>query len=226
MTPGRTTGVGCRPRCMNRVAVLSTALLIGRVAVTAADPVDFKRQVRPILEVYCLKCHGDEKPKGGLNLVTLAGALKGGEDGPSLVPGDPAKSPLYTTTTLPPDHDDVMPPKGDKLTKAEQDTLKAWIEQGAKWPEEIKLSQKEKVDFVKHVAPVIEVHCVQCHKEGHAKGKLRMDVKSEFFKSDAIVVGDAEKSKVYTTMVLPADDDDLMPPKAKGGPLSLSLIHI
>ena len=205
---------------MNRVAFLSTALLIGRVAVTAADPVDFKRQVRPILEVYCLKCHGDEKPKGGLNLVTLAGALKGGEDGPSIVPGDPAKSPLYTTTTLPPDHDDVMPPKGDKLTKAEQDTLKAWIEQGAKWPEEIKLSQKEKVDFVKHVAPIIEVHCVQCHKEGHAKGKLRMDVKSEFFKSDAIVVGDAEKSKVYTTMVLPADHDDLMPPKAKGGPLS------
>jgi formylglycine-generating enzyme required for sulfatase activity len=46
-----------------------------------------------------------------------------------------------------------------------------------------------------------------------------MDVKAEFFKSDAIVVGDAEKSKVFTTMILPADHDDVMPPAKKGGPL-------
>ena len=203
-----------------KLSFASALGLVASVPLFAAEPIDFKKQVRPILEVYCLKCHGDEKPKGGLALTTRAGAIKGGEKGPSIVPGDPSKSPLYTSTTLPADHDDVMPPKGDKLTKAQQETLKQWITEGAKWPEEVKLQQREKVDFVKQVKPIFEVHCVACHKEGHAKGDLRMDVKEEFFKSKAIVAGDAQASKVYTTTILPADHDDLMPPKKKGGPLA------
>ena len=146
-----------RTSFMNRIAAITAGIILAAPLTRAADPVDFKRQVRPILEAYCLKCHGAEKPKGDLRLVTRADAIKGGEDGPSLVPGDPAKSPLYTTTTLPEDHDDVMPPKGEKLSKAQQETLKTWIEQGAPWPEELKLVQKETVDFAKQVAPIFEV---------------------------------------------------------------------
>jgi formylglycine-generating enzyme required for sulfatase activity len=187
--------------------------------VVSAAPVDFKKQVRPLLEMYCLKCHGPEKPKGGLSLVTRAAALKGGENGASIVPGDPAKSPLYTSTTVPASDDKAMPPKGDRLTAAEQEILKTWIAEGAEWPEAIQLSQKEKVNFVKQVKPIFEVNCVGCHHEGHAKGDLRMDSKEEFFKSKDIVVGDALASKVFTSTVLKADDDDLMPPKKKGGPL-------
>ncbi|MEN9678868.1 MAG: hypothetical protein RIS76_4764 [Verrucomicrobiota bacterium] len=199
---------------------LSAVLLASMsVTVSGAAAVDFKRQVRPVLEVYCLKCHGDEKPKGGLSLTTRAGAIKGGEDGTSLVPGDPGKSTLYTLTTLPSDHDDVMPPKGDKLTPDQQNLLKQWITEGAVWPDDIRLQQREKVDFVKQAKPVLEVYCVACHKEGHDKGDLRLDSKEAFLKSAAVVPGDALASKVYTTMVLPADHDDLMPPKKKGGPL-------
>jgi formylglycine-generating enzyme required for sulfatase activity len=198
----------------------AVSLALAAAVSSALAEVDFKKQVRPILEVYCLKCHGPEKPKGKLSLVTLADAIKGGDDGTSLVPGDPAKSPLYTSTTLPDDHDDVMPPKGDKLTKEQQETLKLWITEGAKWPEDLKLQQREKVDFVKQVKPIFEVNCVSCHKEGHAKGDLRMDVKEEFFKSPTIVVGDSRNSKVYSTTILPADHDDLMPPSKKGGPLA------
>ena len=201
---------------------LSFASVLGLVAagpLLAATPVDFKKQVRPILEVYCLKCHGDEKPKGNLSLTTRANSVKGGEDGTSLVPGEPDKSPLYTLTILPADHDDVMPPKGEKLSKSQQDTLKQWIVEGAPWPEEIKLQQRERVDFVKQVKPIFEVNCVACHKEGHDKGDLRMDLKEAFFASTAIVPGDALASTVYTSTVLPADHDDLMPPKKKGGPL-------
>jgi len=199
---------------------IASLLGLALVSPVVAAQVDFKKQVRPILEVYCLKCHGDEKPKGGLSLTTRAGALKGGEDGPALVPGKADQSPLYTTTTLPADHDDVMPPKGEKLSKAQQATLKQWIEEGAVWPEDIKLQQREKIDFVKQVKPIFEVNCIACHKEGHAKGDLRMDDKAAFFASSSIVPGDAQASKVYTTTVLPADHDDLMPPKKKGGPLA------
>jgi formylglycine-generating enzyme required for sulfatase activity/mono/diheme cytochrome c family protein len=203
---------------MNRLAAFP-ALLALALPLRAADPVDFRKQVRPILEVSCLKCHGAEKPKAKLSLVTRADALKGGENGPALVPGDPAKSPLYTSTALPDGHDNLMPPKGERLNADQQGILKSWVEQGAAWPDDQKLSQKEKVDFVRDVKPIFEVNCVACHKDGHAKGELRMDVKAEFFKSKAIVPGDAAASKVYTSTVLPADHDDLMPPAKKGGPL-------
>ncbi|MCW5557677.1 MAG: SUMF1/EgtB/PvdO family nonheme iron enzyme [Verrucomicrobiae bacterium] len=188
-------------------------------AVSASAAVDFKREIRPILEVYCLKCHGDEKPKGDLSLTTRAGAIKGGDGGTSLVPDDPDKSPLYTLTTLPADHDDVMPPKGEKLSPTQQNLLKQWIAEGAAWADDLRLQQREKVDFAKQVQPILEVSCVSCHKEGHAKGDLRLDVREEAFKSGHLVAGDALASKVYTTTVLAADHDDLMPPKKKGGPL-------
>lgn len=204
---------------------LSLSLTLGLVATgtstvaLAADPVDFKREVRPILEVYCLSCHGNEKPKGDLKLVTREGAITGGYSGPSLVPGDPKASTLYTTTTLPDDHDEVMPPKGDKLSSAQQDTLKHWIEQGAAWPDSIILGPRKKIDFVQQVQPIFELHCVSCHREDYAKGGLRMDTAVALFKSETVIPGDALASSLYTTTVLPADHDELMPPAAKDGPL-------
>lgn len=217
-------GTGYTPSTLRRMKPLFASVLglVTTTALFAATPVDFKREVRPLLEVYCVKCHGDEKPKGDLALTTRAHAVRGGDSGPSLIPGDPARSPLYTLTILPEDHDDVMPPKGEKLSPAQQETLKQWITEGAPWPEDLKLVQREKVDFVKQVKPIFEVSCISCHKEGNAKGDLRMDVKEEFFKSAAIVPGDALVSAVFTTTVLPATHDDLMPPAKKGGPLPVA----
>jgi len=112
----------------------------------AAD-VDFGKQIYPILREKCLSCHAapykdtrgrTKKPKAGLRLDTPEQIAKGyldDDDNPkkAVVPGKPDQSPIYTTVTLPPDHDDIMPPKGDPLTKAEQDLLKNWILQGAKF---------------------------------------------------------------------------------------------
>ncbi len=145
---------------MNRYYLFaaSAAALTG---VLAADKPEFVRDVKPILEKYCLSCHGEEKPKGALRLTTRANSIKGGDKGTSLVPGKPDQSPIYTTTILPPDHDDVMPPKGEKLTKAETDILKNWITQNADWPESEILKQKAKevavVDPAKDIAGVTEV---------------------------------------------------------------------
>ncbi len=79
------------------------------------------------------------------------------------------------------------------------------------------------VDFVKDIQPILEFNCVACHREGNAKGKLRLDTKAEAFKGGdgglAIVPGDAVKSPLYANSILPADDDNLMPPKNKGGPM-------
>jgi formylglycine-generating enzyme required for sulfatase activity len=190
----------------------------------AADKIDFSRDVKPLLESTCLSCHGPEKPKGDFQLQTRALAIKGGETGAGFVAGKPAESRLYTSTILAPGHDDIMPPKGDPLTKNQTEVLRKWIEQGGEWPESIKLKQTQRVDFVKDVQPVLELNCVACHREGHAKGELRMDLQELAFKGGesgaGIVPFRAKESRLYTSTVLSPDDDDLMPPKAKGGPMS------
>jgi formylglycine-generating enzyme required for sulfatase activity/mono/diheme cytochrome c family protein len=189
----------------------------------AADKIDFRTGVKPTLEVHCLSCHGAEKPKGSLRLDTRENAIKGGDDGTSLVPGKPSDSPLYTTTILPADHEDAMPPKGERLTKEQTERLRLWIEQGAEWAAGEVLKQVKKIDFVKDVQPILEFNCVACHREGEAKGKLRLETRDLAIKGGSggpgIVPFDSSKSPVYTTTTLPADHDELMPPGNKGGPL-------
>jgi len=193
--------------------------------VGAAEKIDFALDVKPLLEANCLSCHGPEKPKGDLRLVTREDAIKGGDDGTALVPGDSKKSLIYTSTILPADHDDLMPPsnKGGPLPKEQTDLLASWIQEGAVWPEGLTLKQTKRIDFVKDIQPLLELNCVACHREGHDKGNLRLDVKSEAFKGGddgpAIVPRRPKQSPLYTTTILPEDHDDLMPPANKGGPL-------
>jgi mono/diheme cytochrome c family protein len=93
----------------------------------------FDKDIKPIFEKSCVKCHGAEKQKGKLRLDTLEASLKGGENGESIVKGNSAKSPLvHTIARL--DPDSAMPPdgKGDPLTKEQIGLVRAWIDQGAK----------------------------------------------------------------------------------------------
>jgi mono/diheme cytochrome c family protein len=93
----------------------------------------FDKDIKPIFEKSCVKCHGAEKQKGKLRLDTLEASLKGGENGESIVKGNSAKSPLvHTIARL--DPDSAMPPdgKGDPLTKEQIGIVRAWIDQGAK----------------------------------------------------------------------------------------------
>ena len=201
---------------------VATALALPFLA-SAADKIDFAEDVKPILESTCVSCHGPEKPKGSFRLDTRAGAIKGGDDGTALVPGDPKKSPLYTSTILPAGHDDIMPPKGDPLSKEQTEVLRRWIEEGAPWPDNLVLKQTKRIDFVKDIQPLLEVNCLGCHREGNPKGKLRLDNKLDAFKGGddglAIVPFRPKQSPLYTSTVLPPDHDDLMPPSNKGGPL-------
>ncbi|MDG1893266.1 MAG: hypothetical protein P8L18_18360 [Verrucomicrobiota bacterium] len=101
-----------------------------KVAAKSDDGV-FATFILPILEERCVKCHGEEKQKAKLRLDSLAATLKGAEDEVIVVAGKPNESSLYKRVTLPADHDDRMPPKGDLLSKAQTDLLKLWITSGA-----------------------------------------------------------------------------------------------
>jgi len=100
----------------------------------SAAVVDFARDIEPLLTAHCVKCHGPEKQKGGLRLDHKAGALQGGDDGKVLVPGKGAESRLvHLVAGL--EEDKIMPPKGERLTAAQIGLLRAWIDQGALWPD-------------------------------------------------------------------------------------------
>jgi formylglycine-generating enzyme required for sulfatase activity len=176
------------------------------------------------LEANCLSCHNPENVKGELLMDTRENVMIGGEYGPALEPGKPDESSLYTLTILDPDDEDIMPPKGDPLTKAQTDILKTWIEQGAEWPEDVVLKPARKVDFVEDVQLVLEQYCVSCHREGHADGDLQLDVREKAFaggkSGKAIIPGRSSLSSLYTFTILPEDHADLMPPAKKDGPMS------
>ncbi len=127
----------------------------------AVRKVDFVRDIQPILETSCVSCHQDGHDKGGLRLDTRELALKGGDNGPALVPGESGKSPLYTTTALPAEDDNLMPPsnKGGPLPKEQIEMLRDWIDQGAAWPDSIKLVARRVESAGKEDAGLVgEIH--------------------------------------------------------------------
>ncbi|MBV8882067.1 MAG: DUF1549 domain-containing protein, partial [Planctomycetaceae bacterium] len=116
---------------MSRVPLLIVLFLNA-----ASEPVDFDRDIRPILKASCLKCHGAEgKPKGQLRLDLRAAAFRGGAGGKAIVPGKSAESPLYKLL-IDPDEDARMPAKAPRLPDAQIELVKRWIDEGAVWPED------------------------------------------------------------------------------------------
>lgn len=119
-----------------------TAISAGHAA--AQEP-DFKKDIAPIFESSCVKCHNAEKAKGKLNMEKKETFMKGGEDGVIVKAGKPDDSLLIKVLLLPEDEDEAMPPKG-KATRpstAQIETLKKWITAGAKWPDGATLKAKE-----------------------------------------------------------------------------------
>jgi mono/diheme cytochrome c family protein len=108
------------------------------VVILSANParaghVDYARDVKPLLAKHCVSCHGAARPRGGLKLDTAANALRGGKDGPSVVPGKADESPLILALTGD-GSTERMPLKRPPLSEVEITTLRAWVDAGAPHP--------------------------------------------------------------------------------------------
>jgi cytochrome c len=121
--------------------VFATALISLDLAQVHADDDPAKAEyystrVKPILDANCGRCHGGLNKRGGLNLDTRAGMLKGGHDGTVLIPGDPANSLLVRLIRHEGPADDPMdmPPKRPKLSDAEIAVVARWVKAGAVMP--------------------------------------------------------------------------------------------
>ena len=108
----------------SRITLLLACITFTGVAgAKGAANKDTERTMR-LLYANCLSCHNAEKHKGGLELSSRTAALKGREDGPVIVPGQPDKSALLKALAL--DADPHMPPK-KQLTNVQREAVREWI---------------------------------------------------------------------------------------------------
>ncbi len=101
---------------------------------SAADPVDYQRDIKPLLKTRCYACHGALQQKSELRVDTANSMRRGGASGPAIIAGKPRES-LLIERVAARDDDQRMPPEGEPLTAAQVELLQGWIASGAVAPE-------------------------------------------------------------------------------------------
>jgi mono/diheme cytochrome c family protein len=132
-----TFGVACASGMALGAVLIQTVWGTEMAAIppAAKREVDFIKDIQPLFKDHCYKCHGSSRQEGGLRLDRRDDALNGGDGGPVLLVGKSEESKLIKYVAAV-DPDVVMPPEGDKLSDEKIGLLRAWIDQGAKWPKD------------------------------------------------------------------------------------------
>jgi mono/diheme cytochrome c family protein len=133
---------GVRPACRRAAPVLPVllwaCLLAGPTRGTPIPPgerVDFRRDLQPIFDASCTKCHGATRQRSQLRLDSPSFALHGGVMGPVIVPGDSARSRLVQLLAEPdPASKMPQPASAPALSPEKIQLIRRWIDQGAPWP--------------------------------------------------------------------------------------------
>jgi uncharacterized membrane protein len=112
---------------------MRTLLILVLCALPLSAKVDFVRDVKPILEIRCVRCHGAETAQKNLRLHRKDRAML------VIVPKKPEESRLFLAA-----QSGFMPPGGPKLSAAELETLRKWIAEGARWPKHVELAAKSR----------------------------------------------------------------------------------
>ena len=127
--------------------ILITALTVSHGAV------DFERDVQPLLEKHCLKCHREDYKKSDYKIETRSAALA--DD--IIIPGNADESIFIELIELDDDDPEVMPPaKEVRMTIEEKKILKDWVNEGAKWDEKIVLKMPTTIDFKRDIDPILK----------------------------------------------------------------------
>jgi len=121
---------------------------------SAARTIDFVKDIQPIFADNCQSCHGPKNQEAGFRLDHKPTALKGGDLGPAIVPGKSVDSLLIHLVAGLREDIGRMPKKGDPLTEAQIGLLRAWIDQGADWPDSASIQTRDSRDHWAFKAPV------------------------------------------------------------------------
>ncbi len=126
----------------NSVRVLCFHAFLASVAGADEAQLDFARDVAPIFQSHCLRCHTNSDAKGDLSLQTSRGL----RDNEYVIPGKPAESHLLDLVTSQGNKTPAMPKEGTPLSDRQVETLRRWIQSGANWPAAVVLQQQSKAD--------------------------------------------------------------------------------
>jgi Protein of unknown function (DUF1549)/Protein of unknown function (DUF1553)/Planctomycete cytochrome C len=118
--------------CFPALGATFTPEQLAHLPPPATHKIDFSKEIKPLFEASCIKCHARGKDKGGLRIDTRETLLKGGDSGPVVLPGRSGDS-LLVALVQGLDPDSVMPKKGSRLTPEQIGLLRAWIDQGLEW---------------------------------------------------------------------------------------------
>lgn len=103
----------------------------------AYEEVEFTRDIKPLLEANCIRCHHDNSEMTGLSFQSVEQILAASsKERPILVPGDPEASTMFLVTVLPDYFIEAMPANGHTLTDEQRWKIYFWILQGAEWPKD------------------------------------------------------------------------------------------
>ena len=220
------------------IALRRRALALAQGAKPADLGASFSKDVAPIIEANCLKCHGAADPKGGLRLDTFAGWKAGGASKrPIIVIGNAQFSPLIQRLVVPTAQ--RMPKDGPPLAPAEIQTIARWVAEGAKFdgkaedaaigemadgakggkPAEepvmiAKPKGTETVSFTKDVAPFFVNICGQCHFGNDPRGGYSMATFEGIMRGgdsgQVIESGDPDASRLW--LMVSNKEQPRMPP--------------
>lgn len=184
--------------------------------------VDFTRDVYPIFKESCFSCHGPEKQKGKYRMDTKEGAFKVTDDyGPAIQAGKSEGSAIIHMVSnlidemlMPPPSD--KPGQSEKLTAEQIGILRAWIDQGAVWPDGPIQEVVKPVTFAADIRPVFAQACGSCHTGASAKGGFAVDTAEAVLKGGSgygkvVTPGNPAKSSLLT--ILAGKDEDLPEPE-------------
>lgn len=155
----------------------------------------FERDIRPLLQAKCSRCHGESVHRSDLDLSTHAGIRKGGESGAVIVAGKPDESPLFEKI-----HSGKMPPKKkDRLSETEVELVRRWIAAGANFDSDENSRASEAL--TQHdVIPIVLRHCTVCHGLYRKEANLDLRTKEAMLRGGksgpAIVPGKPDESLV------------------------------
>jgi hypothetical protein len=194
----RGEGGGAMARGTFTILLIFLFLLQGGAgrAADVGKELSFTRDIQPLFQAKCLRCHGERVRRANLDLRTLTGILEGGESGPSVVPGKPDKSLLYEKV-----HSGAMPPaKKDRLGAAEVEILRRWITAGS-FQRDGTQEKKSPVQVSQHdVHQILLRRCTVCHGTHRQEGGLDLRTKAAMLRGGksgpAVTPGKPESSRL------------------------------
>lgn len=197
---------------------------VSKLPLPVPRKVDFVKEIYPVFVEKCIDCHGPKKQKGKYRMDTREHAMKPGDDGPFILVGNSEKSSIVHMVAGLID-EGLMPPPSDKpgqsepLTREQISVLRAWIDQGAEWPDGEIQMEETKYTFAEQVGPVLQQACGSCHGPAKQEGGFRLDTLAALlqggeFYGPTIKPGDV-KGSGFLVIIAGKDGDMPLPDKHK-----------